>query len=650
MPLAGGFPTLNIGTAPRVRHYPQMTSRRLVAYTLVCLVAGVRAGAADVTRLQRLLDEAERIRASDKPKARQLLDEVERDVERDKEAQADPLLVARMQLLECRWADTPPEAYRALAIGLPAAERAKSAALRAKLLGCRATVLMVEGKAVAAEKEYGTVVALARQTHDLSLEAEALGELGYLQYIRGAMADALTNLQAAYRLSARLGDEKGRLDALSSIANVYADAHVAQYDRAIEYYRQLMGEYEKRGQPSDLADMLFNIGSTFETKGDFAAAELYYRRAVAMFQKLGRPHDVAYTKRSLGLALMKQGRAAEALRLLDEAVEFFDRAHDEQNAAIARQYRGMTRRRLGRHAEALGDLDSARRFFERDNNARFLEKNAEEVALVYAQLGDWRKAYDAAARHATLGQTLAATRRDELSSRLRVAFDTEKKDQENRALTRENALRAVALREADRSRKLQIVVSALTALLAMALAILFWRQVVNTRRMRAMALSDELTRLPNRRHILATADIAFAAAKHDGRAAAVIVLDIDHFKRINDTWGHAAGDAVLQSIARTCRVELRTGDQIGRIGGEEFLVVLHSATGQQAREIAERLRMAVERLDLSSIAPDLRVTISLGVWAGSETNSSAAIAAADSLLYRAKESGRNRIEMEAAAG
>jgi len=624
-----------------MRHYRHMTIRRLVAYAIICLIANVPAGAVDITPLQRILDETERIRASDKARARQLLDEVERGKE------LDPAMVARVQLLECKWADAPPAAYRAVAIGLAAAERVGSVGLRAKLLGCRAGRLAAEGKAVAAEQEYVTVVALARQVRDVRLEGEAVAGLGFLQYLRGAMADALTNFQTAYRLSVQLGDEKERLEALSLIANVYADAHVAQYDRAIEYYRQLMGEYEKHGQASDIADTLFNIGNTFETKGDFAAAEMNYRRALASFQRLGQASDVAYTKRALGLALTKQGRAAEALPMLDAAVAFYDQVHDEENAATARQFRGMAYRRVGRLAEALAELDAARRFFEREKNVRFLEKNAEEVALVNAQLGDWRKAYDAAARHAELGQTLAATRRDEISSRLRVEFDAEKKDQENRALARENALRAVALHEAQRSRKLQIVVSALIALLAMALAILFWRQVVNTRRMRAMAMTDELTRLPNRRNILARAEIAFDAAKREGRAAAVIVLDIDHFKRINDTWGHAAGDAVLQAVARTCRIELRAGDEIGRIGGEEFLVVLHSATAQQAGEIAERLRVAVERLDLSSIALDLRVTISLGVWVTSDYDTSAAIAAADSMLYRAKERGRNRVEMEA---
>jgi diguanylate cyclase (GGDEF)-like protein len=621
-----------------------MIFRQFVACTVVCLAGIVRAVAADTVPIRAILDEADRVRASDKTRSRQLLDSVEH------EKPADPEIVARIQLLECKWADAPAAAYQAAAIGLAAAERARSVALRAKLLTCRAGALLVDGKSVDAEREYGEAVALARQVRDRALEAQILGDIGYLQYSRGAMADALANLQTAYRLSAELGDEKGRLDVLSVIANVYADAHVGQYDRAIEYYKQLVGEYEKHGKPNDVADTVFNIGSTFETKGDFAAAELHYRRALATFQRLGRGSDVAITKRVLGSALMKQGRAAEALPLLDAAVGFCEGAHDEEGAAIARQFRGMAYRRLGRLDAALGELAAARHFFEREKNVRFLEKNAEEVALVYAQLGDWRKAYEASLHHAALGQTLATTRNDELSSRLRVAFDTEKKDQENRALARENGLRATALHEAELSRKLQIAVSALIALLAATMAILFWRQVVNTRRMRSMAMTDELTRLPNRRHILAAAEVAFDAAKRDRRSSAVVVLDIDHFKRINDALGHAAGDTVLRRIARTCRVALRPADLIGRIGGEEFLVVLHSATAQQAHEIAERLRVAVERLDLTSIAPDLHVTISLGVHVTSDYNASTAIATADSMLYRAKESGRNRVEWAATLG
>ncbi len=614
-----------------------MRFARLLSFALLAGLAA-NAQAADVAKM---LAEAERIRATDKAEARQLLDAAHRELAGSSES----ALAAQAQLLECQWADAPPEAYRAVATGLAIAERAKDVVLQAKLINCRGNARQFEGNVREAEADFTTAVQLAARGKDAPLESTTRASLAWLQYSRGAMADALANLQAAYRISAQAGDEQGRLDALMGMANVYADTNVAQYDRAIEYYRQLAVDYEKLGKPADVADTLYNIGSTFEQKGHHAAAEEHYRRALDAFERLQKPEDIALTRRALGSALMKQGRVTESLPHFDDAAAFFENAGNEGNVAYVRQFRGAASRRLGRGAEALQDLAAAWRYYEKEGNTRFLERNAEETALVYELLGDWRNAYEFRKRHAELGQQLAASRRDELASRLRVAFDAEKKEQDNRALARENALRATALREAERNQKLQLTVIALIVLLAIALAVLFWRQVADTRRMRAMAMTDELTRLPNRRHILAAVDLAFAEAKRNGRPAAVIVFDIDRFKRINDTYGHAAGDAVLRSVARTCRLALRPADQLGRIGGEEFLVVLHDAkTAEQAHDIAERLRTAVEQLDFSSIAEGLRVTISLGVWLAHEYDVTAAIAAADELLYRAKESGRNRVE------
>jgi diguanylate cyclase (GGDEF)-like protein len=617
-----------------------MPIRRVLAFALTCAIA-LPLCAGD-TRVASLLDEAERIHAADKARSKRLLGDAERALAND------PALTARARLLECKWADDAPAALRAADAGLAAASRAGSIALRAKLTACRGTALVAAERNSDAERDLTAAAALARQSGDSQTETEVLSTLGYLQYTRGAMADALANVQSAYRIAERIHYEKSRLEALSLIANVYADANVAQYDRAIEYYRQLAAAYEARGQMSDVADTVFNIGSTYEAKGDFAAAERQYRRALVLFQKLGSAKDVAFTRRALASALMKSGRASEALPLADASVAYYERTHDAESFAMARQIRGMVYRRLGRAADALRDLDAARGYFEAQKNTRFLEKNAAEAALVYAAGGDWREAYEAERRHAALQQQLAESRRDEASSRLRVEFDAEKTEQENRSLARENALRAAALREANRNARLQVVVIALTALLAAALALLFWRQVANTRRMRAMALTDELTRLPNRRHILAAVDIAFAAAKHDRLPTALVTFDIDHFKRVNDTYGHAAGDTVLQNVARACRLELRGGDHLGRVGGEEFLAVLQVTTARQALDVAERLRAAVERLDFSAIDPSLHVTISLGVRVAREYDPRAAIAAADALLYRAKERGRNCVEADLA--
>jgi diguanylate cyclase (GGDEF)-like protein len=619
---------------------------RPVGFLFVALLASVlgsaRAQTMDSGEQSRILAEAERIRSSDKPKSRAMLDAVNRTIT----PATDPLIRGQALFLECLWAEEPPVAYRFFAAGMALAEQTKSTLLKSRLYVCRANALQFEGKSREAEADYTAAAAFAAQARNGAAEADARASLAFLEYNRGAMADALSNLQTAYRISASIGDEKGRLDALTLMANVYADSKVAQYDRAIEYYRQLLAGYRKLGLPSDVADTLYNIASTFESKGNQAAAEFHYRRALAEFEALKSESDIIYTRRALASSLMKQGRVKEALPHFDAALAFYENKKDAGSVAFVRQFRGSAYRRLGRFDAALRELDAARVYSENEKNTRYLERNVEETALVYEQLGDWRNAWAFRKRYEALHDELAVSRRDELASRLRIEFDAEKKERENRALSRENALRAAALREAERNQELQFAVIILTALLAVALALLFWRQAVNTRRMRAMAMTDDLTRLPNRRHILAAVEMALAEAQRNGHPVALIMLDIDRFKRINDTHGHAAGDEILKRVARTCRLTLRTPDQIGRIGGEEFLIVLRGATTpQQAGEVAERLRAAVEQLDLSSIAADLQVTISLGVCVTSEHDAKTAIAAADELLYRAKENGRNRVEM-----
>jgi diguanylate cyclase (GGDEF)-like protein len=166
------------------------------------------------------------------------------------------------------------------------------------------------------------------------------------------------------------------------------------------------------------------------------------------------------------------------------------------------------------------------------------------------------------------------------------------------------------------------------------------------RRMRNLALTDELTKLPNRRHVLRYADEQLRAARADGKAFSMLAMDIDHFKRINDTYGHDAGDVVLRRIAHTTRRAIGRLGKIGRTGGEEFLVVLPETEAKAAAEVAERLRSAVEAIDCSDIAQGLRITISIGVSESTSNDDFMAIAKrADDSLYRAKEMGRNRVEL-----
>lgn len=159
--------------------------------------------------------------------------------------------------------------------------------------------------------------------------------------------------------------------------------------------------------------------------------------------------------------------------------------------------------------------------------------------------------------------------------------------------------------------------------------------------------TDHLTGAANRAHFFQMAEAELLRARRYDRPVALVMLDADHFKRVNDTAGHQAGDEVLKQIVREARHVLRGSDMVGRIGGEEFALLLPSTTPQEALDIAERLRSAVEAVVHDIAGQTLRVTISLGIASLDATtdNLEDLLAAADEALYAAKGAGRNRVHV-----
>lgn len=161
--------------------------------------------------------------------------------------------------------------------------------------------------------------------------------------------------------------------------------------------------------------------------------------------------------------------------------------------------------------------------------------------------------------------------------------------------------------------------------------------------LRERANKDLLTMLPNRSAIATTLEHEIDRCHRDHRQVGIILLDIDHFKKINDTYGHFAGDAVLRETAARLRQTMRPYDQIGRYGGEEFLVVLPNCDLDQATHQAERMRARLESTGMLVDGADLRVSASFGITVSdcSERSPDLFVRVADEALYQAKASGRN---------
>jgi len=160
-----------------------------------------------------------------------------------------------------------------------------------------------------------------------------------------------------------------------------------------------------------------------------------------------------------------------------------------------------------------------------------------------------------------------------------------------------------------------------------------------------LATTDPLTHGLNRRAFMQRGNLEMARAARYQRDVSLLMIDLDHFKTINDTYGHAAGDAVLRAVGDALRNQLRQTDLWGRVGGEEFAVILVETDATGAAVVADRLRRHFASMTVPYGAYDLHFTVSIGMTSlvGADDGLEAAMRAADALLYEAKEGGRNRV-------
>lgn len=169
--------------------------------------------------------------------------------------------------------------------------------------------------------------------------------------------------------------------------------------------------------------------------------------------------------------------------------------------------------------------------------------------------------------------------------------------------------------------------------------------------LRRMSETDPLTGVYNRRKLMEELRRRVAEFRRYGQPSTLILFDVDHFKRVNDTFGHAAGDDVLRDITVTCGQQLRDVDVLARIGGEEFAVLLTNTTLETGQRVAERLRLSIATEVMKHYQAPVPVTISAGVTAlqGSDESLDAVLKRCDEALYQAKRDGRNRIVVAEAA-
>lgn len=569
-------------------------------------------------------------------------------------------------------------AWLATAPPLDARERLRVDVIRAEIAG-------TSSSSAGALEQVDRLLPRLIDAGDAGLQARALAVRVRLLDFLNRGAEALTESAVAFERAGTAGATELQVEILVNRAGMLATrADFGAAYAALEQAQRLARQVASRRTEGNVAYYAAWLASAV---GDRPRTVEMFERALVAYRNDEDAGSVADTLVGLGIALIRDRRPTESLAPLDEALRAFEALQDERGVAVAESPRAVALAALGRTAEALrasdralailrpyasaeemlfallnraqmanllkrpqlalAALEEVRPHAEATENALARIAYLRESATALAATGQFKEAHAALAEQVRRGEMHDEQRLSRQLAAQRGQLESQRLERDNDLLRREADANRKALAALERAASLRSALVALAGLVVAAMLYgLWWQRRVN-RRMAALAATDHLTGTFNRRRIGEIGNDAFAAFRSFGLPLSVALLDLDHFKRINDLHGHATGDAALRAVADALTSQLRDTDRLGRYGGEEFAVVLPRADAREAVAVVERLRAAVAGLQLGRLGIKERLTLSAGVAAArpGDAHFGELLNRADAALYRAKEDGRNRVHV-----
>ncbi|MFQ2485707.1 diguanylate cyclase [Aeromonas caviae] len=563
------------------------------------------------------------------------------------QAHYPPEVQGRLARLQC-WAlpgERDEEFRRAVAFaeqGLAQARARKDRVTEVGLLACRGYHRQLLGNMAGAGEDYDAALTLARRLGDERQRADILSLRGEMYSYQGELAEGLMDLIDAHqRYEALELEAKGR-EVLANIANAYR--RMGLYERAESYFKELEHDYRQLGVEEYLVDIHSQQGLLYIDTEEYDKALPLMAEAERYYMGSNQEGVLAWSRIELATILQKQGKPDQAMIKLDQAAASLHQGEGADSVTLGHWHLVMAEvlEALNRPGEALRHLDEAEPIFTREQNLRFLARVHETRARVLERQGHIQSALTSLKTYVETRQALELRLREQRSLQMRFEFDLARKELENQTLRSRQQLQAEKLKQLQERRYWQYLV---VALLLVVMGTLVVHQRGRTRKMQRLAMTDELTGIHNRRQIQAKGRKWFTQAREEGNPLCVLLLDVDHFKKVNDQLGHHVGDRVLTAVAQCIEEQLRSLDRVGRNGGEEFLVLLPDTLLNEAVEVAERIRQAVARLEIEGVPADHPIRISIGCaqYKPEDDNLGELVRRADEAMYEAKLAGRNRV-------
>lgn len=468
---------------------------------------------------------------------------------------------------------------------------------------------------------------------------------GLLQYRQDRADLAIGSLTQAYRASTAPEFAAPRMMAAAVLSTVMRST--GDNTQALALNQEVIDRDTAYGATLDLSVNRFLRGKILNLMGQYAAAIGEFTEARTLSVQLNDSQGVAFADLLDCAARIELGQLQRAALECNDALRAFTAAHSADEVKETLALLARIDLAEGRPEKALNTLNEVLD----QGGADLLPSRVASLyhwrARANAALHDYRDAYVDLTEYARRYAAANDAERSRQAAALRARFETDREIERNALLKRELGVsREQSQRQARELRWNAIVVTSGV----LVIALLGYFLIVNRRyrqQLVKLASQDGLTGLPNRRRTAELATAALAAATAMETPLTIAIIDMDHFKIINDRCGHATGDLVLKEFARLGREALRDSDVLGRWGGEEFLLVMPEATLEVALASLERMRTLVFGISLPASGAGLRVSLSAGLATSLRHGRSLdeMIARADSALYAAKNEGRDLVRV-----
>ena len=467
---------------------------------------------------------------------------------------------------------------------------------------------------------------LFNETEDSNLKYRAGGLAASISAISRDFSTGLRYFQKAQALRIQVSDKTIRHEGMAAGALLYSE--IGQFRLALRYAQELLAD-DVNPRMSCIAGY-YQVASQFEL-GLLPKENTVIEAVITSCSKLKEYVPANVTRGFLARKLAADGKLQEAVTLLETSLP------EVQATRYPRLIAGF-HALLGEYKLQLGDIQAS------EAHARATVAMGEQIKSSSTLVSAYNTLYKIAAAREKPSVALELYKRYAESEMAHLS-DVKSRELAYEIVRHETKQQAqqLALERAS-TQKARLVAGFLLVMLG---AIVFW--VIQIKRhqgqLQRLAQTDALTGLGNRHFFTLNSERTLVEAARAGDTAALVMFDLDHFKAINDTYGHGAGDWVLKEVGKTCSAHCRKIDYIGRIGGEEFAVLLHGFDLATAARVAEACRSQLAQIDTRECGYSFVVTASFGVssTALSGYDLSRLLSHADQMLYRAKNEGRNRV-------